>query len=199
MMVLDRDVASGADRHLDITFGMQVVDSSSLVSVLFREAFNHPYISFFHLLVNSFCVIIIIIILIINFFRRVFSECTEANATSLIPLDIILPEICVFIIGFSCTVWTKMRRSLAGSLADGLLSDAILIPPRPLIPPTNIRKVRGPQKSTDTSNTKTILLAKDIGEMLTWKAQLNGLLLFLHPGLPLIVQWLHGILEVGKK
>ena len=39
------DVASGADRHLDITFGLQVVESSSLV--LFREALNHPYISFF--------------------------------------------------------------------------------------------------------------------------------------------------------
>ena len=34
------DVASGADRHLDITFGLQVVESSSLV-----------------LLVNCFCVI----------------------------------------------------------------------------------------------------------------------------------------------
>ena len=44
------DVASGADRHLDITFGPQAVDSSSLVSVLFREAFSHPHISFFHLL-----------------------------------------------------------------------------------------------------------------------------------------------------
>ena len=41
------NVASGADRHLDITFGLQVVESSSLVSILFREAFNHPYISFF--------------------------------------------------------------------------------------------------------------------------------------------------------
>ena len=43
-----------ADRHLDITFGLQVVDS--LVSVAFREALNHPYISFFHLLVNCFSV-----------------------------------------------------------------------------------------------------------------------------------------------
>ena len=47
------DVASGADRHLDTTFGLQVVESSSLVSVLFREVFSHPYISFFHLLVNG--------------------------------------------------------------------------------------------------------------------------------------------------
>ena len=42
-----RDVASGTDKHLDITFRLHLVESSSLVSVLFREAFNHPYISFF--------------------------------------------------------------------------------------------------------------------------------------------------------
>ena len=41
--------SSGVDRHLDITFRLQVVVSSSLVSVLFREAFSRPYISFFHL------------------------------------------------------------------------------------------------------------------------------------------------------
>ena len=35
---------------------MHLVESSSLVSVLFREAFNRPYISFFHLLVNGFSV-----------------------------------------------------------------------------------------------------------------------------------------------
>ena len=34
-------------------------------------------------------------------------------------------------------------RSLAGSLADDVLADAILSPPRP---PTNIRKGRGPRK-----------------------------------------------------
>ena len=54
MMVLEavmRGVASGADRHIDI--GLQ---SSSLVSILFREAFSHPYISFFHLLVNGLSV-----------------------------------------------------------------------------------------------------------------------------------------------
>ena len=45
-----------------------------------------------------------------------------------------------FIIGFSGTVWIKMR-SLAGSLDDVVLDDAILIPPRPPIPPTNIRTV----------------------------------------------------------
>ena len=47
-------MASGADWHLDITIGLQLVESSSLVSVLFREVFNFPYISFFHLLVNVF-------------------------------------------------------------------------------------------------------------------------------------------------
>ena len=41
--------------------GLQVVDSSSLVSILFSEVVSHPYISFFHLLVNVFSVIIIII------------------------------------------------------------------------------------------------------------------------------------------
>ena len=46
------DVASDIDRHLDITFGLQLVERASLVSVLFREVFNHSYISFFHLLVN---------------------------------------------------------------------------------------------------------------------------------------------------
>ena len=49
------------------------------------------------------------IIIIINFFRRVFSEYTEAVTTSLVPIDAILPENCTFIIGFSCIVWTKMR------------------------------------------------------------------------------------------
>ena len=56
--VIYRDVASGVDRHLDMPFGLQVVEGSSLVSVLFREAFSHPYISFFHLLVNGFSVYI---------------------------------------------------------------------------------------------------------------------------------------------
>ena len=37
-------------------FYSQVVESSSLVSVLFLKAISHPYISFFHLLVNGFSV-----------------------------------------------------------------------------------------------------------------------------------------------
>ena len=37
----------------------RVIESSSLVPVLFREVFSHPYISFFHLLVNGFSVIYI--------------------------------------------------------------------------------------------------------------------------------------------
>ena len=40
-------------------FYSQIVESSSLVSVLFREVFSHLYISFFHLLVNGFSVIYI--------------------------------------------------------------------------------------------------------------------------------------------
>ena len=32
------------------------IESSSLVPVLFREVFSHPYITFFHLLVNGFFV-----------------------------------------------------------------------------------------------------------------------------------------------
>ena len=51
-----------------------------------------------------------------RYFSRVkqvaFSECTEAVATSLI-LVTNFPEICAFIIGFSFTVWTKMRPLLA--------------------------------------------------------------------------------------
>ena len=27
----------------------------------------------------------------------------------LVPIDAILPEICTFIVGFSCTAWTKLR------------------------------------------------------------------------------------------
>ena len=84
-----------------------------------------------------FLLLVIVIIIVINFFRWVFSKSTEAIAISLIPLDTILPEICTFMIGFSCTVWTKIR-SLAGSLVGGVLADTILIPPRP----TNIRKGR---------------------------------------------------------
>ena len=40
-----------------LLFRLQVVESSSiLVSILFKEALSHPYISFFHLLVNGFSV-----------------------------------------------------------------------------------------------------------------------------------------------
>ena len=34
----------------------RVIESSSLVPVLLREVFSHPYISLFHLLVNGFSV-----------------------------------------------------------------------------------------------------------------------------------------------
>ena len=44
-------------------------------------------------------------------------------ATSHKLIYIILPEICAFITGFSCTLWTKTT-SLACSLADVVLADA---------------------------------------------------------------------------
>ena len=37
-------------------FYSQIVESSSLVSVLFGEAISHPYISFFHVQVSGFSV-----------------------------------------------------------------------------------------------------------------------------------------------
>ena len=40
-----------------------VIESSSLVPVLFREVFSHPYISFFHLLVNLFFLLLPYVIL----------------------------------------------------------------------------------------------------------------------------------------
>ena len=84
-----------------------------------------------------------------------FSGYTEAITTSFIPLEVILPEECAFIIGLTCTVWTKMR-SLAGSLTDGVLADAILILPRPPIPPTNIDKV------SDRENVQELVTKKHL-------------------------------------
>ena len=52
-----------------------------------------------------FLLLVIISIITNNCIRRVFSECTEAIATSLVPLDINFAEICAFIIGFSCIVF----------------------------------------------------------------------------------------------
>ena len=43
-----------------------------------------------------------------------------------------------------------------GSLADCVLTNTILIPPHPPLPPTNLKKVRGPQNSTETSNRNPI-------------------------------------------
>ena len=45
--------------HLDITFGLQVGEISSLVSVPFREALSHPYISLLSFTTNGFSVIYI--------------------------------------------------------------------------------------------------------------------------------------------
>ena len=55
-------------------------------------------------------------------------------------------------------------RSLAGSLADDVLDDAILIPPHPPILSTNIRKVRGPQK-VQKLVTQIFLLVNEKGDV----------------------------------
>ena len=54
-------------------FYSQILESSSLVSVLFREAISHPYISFFHLLVNGFSVTCIYI----NVYKKIVIERTR--------------------------------------------------------------------------------------------------------------------------
>ena len=48
-------------------FYSQIVESSSLVTVLFREAISHPYISSFQLLVNGFLLLVSVL------FRRPFT------------------------------------------------------------------------------------------------------------------------------
>ena len=72
----------------------------------------------------------IIIIIIFKFFMQVFSECTEAVTTSLIPLVTNFPDICAFIIGFSFTLWTKkfvkkIRKQVRGCLQNLYQSVAI--------------------------------------------------------------------------
>ena len=74
---------------------------------------------------NLQLVIIIIIIIIIHFFRRVFSECTEAVATSLIPHSYHSPEIFAFMIGFSFTVWTKKSAKKVRKQVRGYLQVSI--------------------------------------------------------------------------
>ena len=51
-------------------------------------------------------------------------------------------------------------RTLAGSLADGVLADAILIPPCSPIPHTNIREVRGHRKKYGNQRKKDVGMAK---------------------------------------
>ena len=48
-------------------------------------------------------------------------------------------------------------RSLAGSLADGVLADAVIIPPCTLIPPTNTRKVIDCRKKYGNHEKKEML------------------------------------------
>ena len=54
-------------------------------------------------------------------------------------------------------------RSLVGTLADGMLGGAILIPPCRPIPPTNVRVVRGPRKKYNYQ--KNQLLVNEKKEM----------------------------------
>ena len=56
-------------------FYSQIVESSSLVSVLFQEVFSHPYISFFHLLVNRFSVIYIYVCVCVQ--KKIVIELTR--------------------------------------------------------------------------------------------------------------------------
>ena len=77
-----------------------------------------------------FLLLVIIIIIIIHFFAQVFSVCTEAVATSLIPLVTNFPGICAFLIGFSFTVRTKksakkVRKQVRGCLQNLYQSVAI--------------------------------------------------------------------------
>ena len=51
MIVLEaviRDVGSSADRHLDITFGLQVVESSPLFPYFLEKRLTIPTSPFFH-------------------------------------------------------------------------------------------------------------------------------------------------------
>ena len=70
-----------------------------------------------------FLLLVIIIIIIIHFFAQVFSECTEAVATSLIPLVTNFSWICAFIIGFSFTVWTKKSAKIVRKQDRGCLQN----------------------------------------------------------------------------
>ena len=101
----------------------RVIESSSLVPVLFREVFSHPYISLFHLLVNGFFVTCNNNNYRNPLLQMVFSECTEAVAASLIPHSYHFPEIFAFMISFSFTVWTKesekkVRKQVRGCLPN---------------------------------------------------------------------------------
>ena len=82
-----------------------------------------------------------LIIIIISTSSDKFSQCIEAITTSLITPETSFPEECAFIIGFSCIVWTNIVSFLALYLMVCYLNSS---------PPTNIRKVRGPQKGTET-------------------------------------------------
>ena len=88
-------------------FYSQIVESSSLVSVLFREVFSHPYISFFHLVVNGFSVTCNNNNYHNQLLQTVSRSVLKRSLHHLYHIVTNFYEICAFIIGFSFTVWTK--------------------------------------------------------------------------------------------
>ena len=78
-------------------------------------------------------------------------------ATSLIPLVNNFSEICALIIGFSFTVWTE---SLVGSLTDGVLADAILIPSPPTDTAHQLKEGKGSAKKVRKQVTEKSFTSK---------------------------------------
>ena len=76
------------EQKLISDYRYRVIESSSLVPVLFREVFSHPYISLFHLLVNGFSVIYIYIY--VYSVQQIFIKIYVLRGPSLMENNIIL-------------------------------------------------------------------------------------------------------------
>ena len=75
-----------------------------------------------------FLLLVIMIIIIINFFRRVFSECIlKRSLHHLHHIVTNFPEICAFIIGFSFTVWTKKSSENSTETSKRMLTKFVSI------------------------------------------------------------------------
>ena len=108
----------------------RVIKSSSLVPVLFREVFSHPYISLFHLLVNGFSVTCNNNNYHNNLLQTGFLGVYWSDRYITYTLVTNFPEIVPFIIGFCFTVWTKksakkIRKQVRGCLQNLYRSVAI--------------------------------------------------------------------------